>query len=75
MRWRWPWMRRKPAPPVWAPPERIPDGDVVPVPGWPLPPDQDALRRALGEPTQILPTVPLLTRAGWWRATGGGRSR
>jgi len=75
MRW-WPRRRRhNPGPVVWSPPERIPDGDTVPVPGWPSRAGSNALRRALNAPTQILPTVPLLTRAGWWRATGGRRAR
>jgi hypothetical protein len=74
-RW-WPWRRRHDADPmVWSPPDRIPGGDSVPVPGWPRHRDAEHLRQALGEPTQILPTVPLLTRAGWWRATGGRWSR
>jgi hypothetical protein len=70
--WWWPWSRRSTEPvEVWSPPDRIPGGQSVPVPGWPLP----AQRDSLGEPTQILPTVPLLTRAGWWRATGGRWTR
>jgi hypothetical protein len=60
---------------AWTPPERIPDGDVVPVPGRPPPAERESLRRALGEPTQLLPTVPLLTRAGRWRADGGRAAR
>lgn len=34
---RWPrWMRRpEPDPAAWAPPDRLPDGDTIPVPGYP----------------------------------------
>jgi hypothetical protein len=60
---------------VWSAPDRIPDGDTVPVPEGPRGLAAEALRRALDAPTQILPLVPLLTRAGWWRATGGRRPR
>jgi hypothetical protein len=47
----------------------------VPVPDWPLPADREALRRALSAPTQIFPTVSLLTRADRWRANGGRWAR
>jgi hypothetical protein len=73
--WQWRWRRRRVEPTVWCPPERIPDGQTVPVPGWPLPGDREAQRRALREPTQILPTVPLLTRAGRWRGGEPGGHR
>lgn len=69
MRW-WPWRRRRKEPAAWSPPEPVPDGDTVPVPGWPQP-ARNEREHALDEPTQNLPLLPLLTRAGQWRANGG----
>lgn len=75
---RWPWTRgERPMEPNHTAP--VVDGDTVVAPGqrrW-----ADLLagqpESPVGEATVPLPTLstlaaaPLLTRAGWWRATGG----
>jgi hypothetical protein len=62
----WRRRRQRPAGRHWAPPNRVPDNDVILHPG-----DRrsvDILRAVLEEPTQALPVMsPLLTRGQRWR--------
>jgi hypothetical protein len=66
MRWWWPARRRRRTIER-GPYGRVPDGDMVPVPGYPT--WADLLRDSLDEPTAAYRTV----RVPPWIARGGGR--